>query len=124
MYKSSWQRRYFVLSDAKLRYFEDAKQSVLKGVINVSNISSVQKGEPIEPQFKFVIHMQTVDRLYLFNADNEAQRREWLSMLDKDKRATINREAISCMFGDTQQHRSHHVHEAVDCAPNKRLKRH
>eukprot|EP01084_Bolivina_argentea_P273851 466604_1 len=99
----SWKRRYFVLTSTKLlRYFEDEEQQKFKGIINVSNIISIKEGEPIEPYWNYIIHLQTHDRLWLLNADSEIKRQEWLKMLDEGKK-TINYDANAALFVDIIQ---------------------
>lgn len=116
----SWKRRWFVLTDTKLlRYFEDEQQTKFKGAINVQKISSIKEGHSVEPYWNFMIHLQTPDRLFLLNADSEAKRQEWLTMLNEGKKA-INYDAAANLFVDIMQ--EHNITQSVNCIVNERVK--
>uniref|UniRef100_A0A8B9T7L2 ArfGAP with RhoGAP domain, ankyrin repeat and PH domain 3 n=1 Tax=Anas platyrhynchos TaxID=8839 RepID=A0A8B9T7L2_ANAPL len=72
-----FQRRYVRFDGKNLMYFSSEKESYPKGVIPLSVIEMVRASK--DNKFQVV----TSHRIFVFRAENEAQRNEWCSTLQK-----------------------------------------
>ncbi|NWR37808.1 ARAP3 protein, partial [Tachuris rubrigastra] len=72
-----FQRRYIRFDGKNLMYFSSEKEPYPKGVIPLSVIEMVRSNK--DNKFQVV----TSHRIFVFRAENEAQRNEWCSMLQK-----------------------------------------
>ncbi|NXC30561.1 ARAP3 protein, partial [Campylorhamphus procurvoides] len=72
-----FQRRYVRFDGKNLMYFSNEKEPYPKGVIPLSVIEMARSNK--DNKFQVV----TTHRIFVFRAENEAQRNEWCSMLQK-----------------------------------------
>ncbi len=85
---NKWQRRWFVLDNARLTYFDDEKKGTLKGTVDMSNCTRVSPAIPayvddVERQYE--IEVELSHRTYRFRCDNKEEFDHWLRALQKGR---------------------------------------
>ena len=79
-----WQRRWFVLDNARLTYFDNEKKGTLKGTVDLSNCTRVGPAVPAyvdDVDRRYEIEVELPRRTYRFRCDSEEEFDHWLSAL-------------------------------------------
>lgn len=83
-----WQRRWFVLDNALLTYFDDEKKGTLKGTVDLSNCTRVSPAIPAcvdDLDRRYEIEVALPRRTYRFRCDSKEEFDHWLSALQKGR---------------------------------------
>ncbi|XP_030066757.1 unconventional myosin-X-like [Microcaecilia unicolor] len=82
--RRNWKRRWFVLREMKLIYFENDSEEKLKGTIDIRNVKGIMDIHEKENSLDIV----TEDRIYHIIADSPEDASDWFNVLSRVHSAT------------------------------------
>ena len=86
-FMAGYRKRWLVLySDQTLKYFEDTYYEILKGSIDISEASKVQKSTEASKNWKFGWEIITPNRSWYFSSKSEYGRKQWIQQLQTVQR--------------------------------------
>eukprot|EP01084_Bolivina_argentea_P000019 44_1 len=130
----TYRTRYFILYDDKqLYYFKNENHTKQKGIINLNKIIDIQKKNE---QNKFLLYINTGDRVWNLKVNNSAERDAWYSAIHSVHGIKYNTDISQTIsqqqFQETKvmddhdpfvnlNHDQTTSHSITDCEPLKRL---
>ena len=98
-----YRRRWFILSDSALAYYEDEFTPVAKGIIDLANVLRVEENPlAMDENQRFCFGVQVPNRLYAIQANNNSDRARWISAIKEAMKSNFDERSFEDgMFGGT-----------------------
>ncbi|CAN9511322.1 unnamed protein product [Ophioblennius macclurei] len=96
-----YQRRWVKLDVDYLRYFDSDKDVYSKGIISTAFITNVTSVGELK------LEVGTINRTFIFRAENEAERNEWVSVLQDATKGRQRRSTISPITSQTPDYQGY-----------------
>ncbi|KAI9033660.1 hypothetical protein CLU79DRAFT_714524 [Phycomyces nitens] len=91
-FKSTWQKRYYILTDKELRYYKDQQGNELAGIIELRFYKSAIAYPTKKASFCFQITSRCTERKsYIISAENEQDRQLWIALIDSAIRDLVSK---------------------------------
>jgi len=98
-YIRSWKKRFFVLKEGKIYYFEGERENDPRGMIDLSECTVAPASQKTGKEYSFgIFHPR--NRTFLLYADKEEDLKEWFTAIHRDEeRISIDDFELLCVIG-------------------------